>query len=362
MYTFRLTVVFFYIIIQCMAGTVGAQGIYNADSGEFENPYYGDDRIPGIIDMLYWKFSYHVIQKPLLFDRYEYSYIAPEYVNLPVRFHSGMMTWVGHSTFVIQVDGINIVTDPVWSDRVGPLGGIIGHQRQAPPGVPWEKLPHIDVVVISHNHYDHLDRPTIERLEESFQPLYLVPAGVGGILQDWGIDSVLEFHWWDSIEYAGVEFIATPAKHKSQRSLGDRNSTLWSGWVIRAAQATLYFAGDTGYFSGFNEIRDRVGAIDVAMLPIGAYEPRWYNRAYHLDPAEALHAFRDLGARYLAAMHWGTFDQSEEKRGEPPQELMYHAEDRDIDPDSIWIFAFGESRAVPPREDKELPAYTLESR
>ncbi len=331
-----------------------------SETGRFENPNCDKDRKPNITDMIRWKFSYHILQKPFITDDYRYEVIPPEYVNLPERLFGGMITWVGHATYLIQADGINILTDPVWSERVGLLGGKIGHQRYTPPGVPWEKLPPVDVVLISHNHYDHLDKPTIIRLYDDFKPVFLVPMGVKEIVEGWGVADVHEFHWWEPYRYGGMEFIATPAQHQSQRSITDKNATLWSGWGILASGLTFYFAGDTGYFDGFIEIRDRIGPIDVAMIPIGAYEPRWYNGAYHLDPGEALLAFEDLNARYFAAMHWGTFDQAEELLGDPPRELLYHAAQRDIDPENIWVFAFGESRAVPPRTKEEWIIYTLD--
>jgi N-acyl-phosphatidylethanolamine-hydrolysing phospholipase D len=333
---------------------------YSPESGRFENPYCDEDQKPTITDMVRWKFSYHILQKPFITDDYRYEVIPTEYVNPPERFHGGMITWVGHSTYLIQVDGINILTDPVWSERVGLLGGKIGHQRYTPPGVPWEKLPPIDVVIISHNHYDHLDKRTITRLYDDFEPVFLVPMGVKEIVEGWRVAAVHEFYWWESYRYSSVEFIATPAQHQSQRSLTDKNATLWSGWGIRATDLTFYFAGDTGYFEGFRKIRHRLGPIDVAMIPIGAYEPRWYNGAYHLDPGEALLAFEDLNARYFAAMHWGTFDQAEEMLGDPPRELLSYAAQRGYDLDTIWVFAFGESRAVPPREKEERIIYTLD--
>ncbi len=333
---------------------------YNPETGRFENPYCDEDEKPGISDMIRWKFSYHLLQKPFITDDYRYEVIPPEYVNPPERFHGSMMTWVGHSTFLIQVDGVNILTDPVWSERVGFFGGKIGHQRYTPPGIPWEKLPPIDVVVISHSHFDHLDKATVTRLNDDFKPVFLIPMGVKEIVEEWGVGSVHEFHWWESYRFGSVEFIATPAQHQSQRSLTDKNTTLWSGWGILASDVTFYFAGDTGYFEGFTKIRNRLGPIDVAMLSIGAYEPRWYNGAYHLDPDEALRAFEDLNARYFAAMHWGTFDQAEELLGDPPKALRSHAARRNIDPETIWIFAFGESRAVPPRLKDNRIIYTLD--
>ncbi len=320
------------------------------ENGVFINPYADEIRKIGLLEKFWWKFTYYAIKKPLISEKYEYEIIPPEYVNPPERFYSGAVTWVGHATFLIQIDGLNILTDPVWSERVGIFNGRIGIQRYTAPGIPWEKLPPIDVVLISHNHYDHLDYQTVMDLDQEHQPLFVVPLGVDSLLEEWGITRAIEKDWWESTSYNGVEFISVPAQHQSRRFLHDHNTTLWSGWVIDASELTLYFAGDTGYFSAFTEIGRRFGPIDLAMIPIGAYEPRWYNAPFHLNPAEALQAFLDLDARYFAAMHWGTFDQSEERLSDPPRELLRAVRRNGVDPDRIWIFAFGETRAIPARQ------------
>jgi len=320
----------------------------------FVNPYVDTDiRQPGLLDKIWWKFKYYMIQKPLVNDWFEYTVIPPEFVNPPDRIVGGAITWVGHATFLVQVDSLNILTDPLWSERVGLLNSRLGLVRHTPAGIPWEKLPPIDVVLISHNHYDHLDYPTVIQLEEEHQPVFFVPLGVGELLDTWGITNWIEKNWWEGESINGVNFIAVPAQHQSRRALHDHNTTLWSGWVIDASVLTLYFAGDTGYFNGFQEIGNRLGPIDLAMIPIGAYEPEWYNAVYHVNPAEALQAYLDLNARYFAAMHWGTFDQSEERLSDPPRELLREVRRRGVDEDKIWVFAFGETRSIPPRDIEE---------
>lgn len=328
---------------------------HHTPDGVFVNPYFDEDiRKPGLLDKIWWKFKYYAIQKPFLNDHFEYSIIPSEFVNPPERINGGVVTWVGHATFLIQVDGVNILTDPVWSERVGILNSRIGHQRYTPPGIPWEKLPPIDVVLISHNHYDHLDYPTVTQLEAEHQPVFIVPLGVGELLEQWKISKIIEKDWWDSDTVDGIHFIAVPAQHQSRRNLHDHNTTLWAGWVMEASELTLYFAGDTGYFPGFKKIGERLGPVDLAIMPIGAYEPDWYNALFHLNPAEALQAFLDLDARYFAAMHWGTFDQSEERLSDPPRELLRAVRKRGLDKDRIWIFAFGETRMIPARKPDDV--------
>ncbi len=353
----KRSLVFFIIITFLWVGfafNVQANPPNRDENGIFTNPYADEIRKIGLFEKIWWKFTYYAIKKPLISEVFEYTIIPPEYVNPPERFHSGAVTWVGHATFLIQIDGLNILTDPVWSERVGIFNGRIGIHRHTPPGIPWEKLPPIDVVLISHNHYDHLDYPTVMDLEEEHRPLFVVPLGVGELLEEWGVTRTIEKDWWEGEPYNGVDFIAVPAQHQSRRSIHDHNTTLWSGWVIDASELTLYFAGDTGYFSAFTEIGDRYGPIDLAMLPIGAYEPRWYNASYHLNPAEALQAFQDLDARYFAAMHWGTFDQSEERLSDPPRELLHAARREEVNTSLLWIFAFGETRAIPRKQHDEV--------
>lgn len=321
---------------------------HHTDDG-FRNPWFTEEDEKNFLDFLRWQWNRRIAYQVVKPDRYDLRTVPHEYVNPPERIYSGMLTWVGHATYLIQVDNKNILTDPVWSDRVGPMSNFIGPRRYMPPGIPWEKLPPIDIVVISHNHYDHMDRATIERLEKDFDPVFFVPLENKKFFDDWGIENVIELDWWDEYEVDGVKIVCTPAQHFSQRWINDRNQSLWSSWLIRAGSKTIYFGGDTGYFPGFKEIGERYSPIDVALMPIGAYEPRWFMKPVHVNPAEALQAFLDLNARYFAAMHWGTFDQTDELLDQPPKDLIEAADSLQVDQERVWIFAFGESRAIPPR-------------
>ena len=248
------------------------------------------------------------------------------------------ITWLGHSSFLVQLDGVSLLLDPVLMDRMGPLG-IIG--RNVPPGLRPEQLPRIDAVLVSHNHYDHMDLPT---LREVGAP---VVAGLGNeeMLRREKL-LVVPVRWWQAVRLKGVTVTFVPAQHFSQRSTTDRDRTLWGGFVVEGAAVTLYHAGDTGYFSGFKEIGRRFPGIDAALLPIGAYDPRWFMKPVHVDPEEAVQAFEDLGARTLVAMHWGTFKQADEPLDEPPVRLEAERARRGLAAERVRLLAVGETMAV----------------
>jgi N-acyl-phosphatidylethanolamine-hydrolysing phospholipase D len=254
------------------------------------------------------------------------------------------ITWVGHATLLVQVDGLNVLTDPQWSDRAGPTSWL-GPRRLGPPGLAFEALPRIDVVVISHDHYDHLDLPTVKRLAAAHDPLFIVPLGLKPWFADNGMTRVEELDWWQEREHGGVRFICVPAQHFSQRSFWDANRRLWASWAIVGWEKRLYFAGDTGYFAGFKEAGRRLGPFDVAALPIGAYVPAEIMKWVHVTPEESVQAFVDLGARTMVAMHWGTFDLADEPLDEPPVRMIAEIQRRNIEASRAWILKVGESRA-----------------
>jgi N-acyl-phosphatidylethanolamine-hydrolysing phospholipase D len=240
------------------------------------------------------------------------------------------ITWVGHSTLLVQIGRWNVLTDPVWSERASPVQWA-GPARLVPPGLAWEALPPIDAVLISHDHYDHLDRDTVARLHERFgeELHWLAPLGFADWFRQVGIGRVEELDWWDErslradADAPPIRLTAAPAQHWSRRSpLERRRDRLWCSWVLQSGDARLYFAGDTGYFPGFPEIAARHGPFDVSALPIGAYEPRWFMSAAHMDPGEAVRAYLELGGRgALLPMHWGTFRLTDEPVLEPPRLL-----------------------------------------
>lgn len=228
------------------------------------------------------------------------------------------VTFVGHATLLIQVDGLNILTDPHWSDNAGPVSWL-GVKRVRPPAIPFDDLPPIDAVLVSHNHYDHLDRPTLERLAARFDPPVYTGLKVGEIIPS---ARVTEVDWWQSRPLGhGVRLTYVPAEHFSARGPFDRNRTLWGGFVLETSAGPIYFAGDTGAGGHFALIRERFGPMTLAMIPIGAYQPRWFMSPVHLDPAEALEASRVLEAGVSLGIHFGTFRLAEDGFGAPERDL-----------------------------------------
>ena len=253
------------------------------------------------------------------------------------------ITWVGHATLLVQVDGLSILTDPNWSGRAGPTS-FIGARRLNAPGLAFEALPRIDVVTISHDHYDHLDLPTVKRLAATHDPLFVVPLGLKAWFEDNGMPRVVELDWWQEHEHRGVRFVCAPAQHFSQRSLWDGNRRLWASWAVLGRERRFYHSGDTGYFAGFKEIGRRLGPFDVAALAIGAYLPPEIMKWVHLTPEQAVQAFVDLDARTMLGMHWGTFDLADEPLDEPPTRMLADITRRGIDPSRAWVLKIGETR------------------
>ncbi|ATZ23486.1 MBL fold metallo-hydrolase [Streptomyces lavendulae] len=266
------------------------------------------------------------------------------------------VTWAGHASWVLRTGGLTVLTDPVWSRRI--LGT---PARMTPVGVRWEELPPVDAVVISHNHYDHLDAPTLKRLPRD--TALFVPAGLARWCRRRGFTRVTELDWWESAELGGVRFDFVPAHHWSRRSLLDTCRTLWGGWVLTdtAAGRKVYFAGDTGYGHWFAEIGRRHPGIDLALLPIGAYAPRWWLRDVHTDPEEAVRACLDLGARRMAPMHWATFVLSAEPVMEPLHRARAAWARAGLPRQDLWDLPIGGSRtlgAPSPAPDPPLPGPT----
>ncbi len=257
---------------------------------------------------------------------------------------SASVTWVGHATFAVR-DGADVfLTDPHWGNRA------LVVRRHGAPGIPIEAVPPQAFAVLSHNHYDHLDADTVERLPPTVA--WYVPLGMAAWFRERGVREVVELDWWESAERGRFTITCLPSQHWTRRIEQPEKSVLWCSWLLDSGARRYYFAGDTGYFHGFAEFGRRFGPIDVAMLPIGAYAPRWFMRYQHLNPAEAYQAFLDLGARFLLAMHWGTFDLTDEPIDLPPRVLRAVVDARDGDPERVRIFAVGERWRIPGKAAK----------
>lgn len=230
------------------------------------------------------------------------------------------VTFIGHATFLIQTSVGNILADPVFAERAGPWG-LVGPRRVRPPAISLEALPNISTILLSHNHYDHCDVRTLRVLAQRYDPRVITPLGNAALLRSAGMRRIEELDWWQQATTAPMPVTLTPAHHFSARGPFDRNRALWGGFVIGVAARRIYFAGDTAYAAFFADVRERLGPIDLALLPIGAYEPRWFMKSVHMNPEEAVRAHQQLQARVSIAMHFGTFQLTTEGIDEPIRDL-----------------------------------------
>ena len=266
---------------------------------------------------------------------------------------AAQITWLGHSTMLVQMHGIAVLTDPIFSKRASPVG-FAGPARYQAPALSIEQLPPIDYAIISHNHYDHLDKPTVQAIGEKVH--WLVPLGLKAWFNEAGIERVTEFDWWDDITLDGTRFVATPSQHWSARSLTDRYETLWASWLVQKEDTRFWFAGDTGYNPHqFKEIGERLGPIDCAAIPIGAYEPRWFMKDMHVNPEEAVMIHRDIGSRFSVGMHWGTFQLTDEAPLEPRTRLLEARAKAGLDANDFTALAIGETARIPAAKEKTTP-------
>jgi N-acyl-phosphatidylethanolamine-hydrolysing phospholipase D len=319
---------------------------FHHTSKGFQNLYRPSER--GFGDFLRWQLGLGP-KEILVIPSEEVPNYKPEIVQAAVSqikqpdLNQIQVTWIGHSTFLIQVEGTNILTDPVFSDYCGP-NSLLKVKRAAPPGIPFEQLPPIQTVLISHNHYDHLDAPTVKRLGN--RPFYFLPLGLAKWFKKRQIENVIELDWWQSSSFRGLNFYSVPLQHFSGRTPFDRNKTLWSGWVVEGRSRKIFFAGDTGYSPVFKEIGDRFGPIQISMIPIGAYRPRWFMGAVHVDPLEAIKILKDSRSERAIAGHWGTFKLSDEPLGEPIVYLRKALKENGIDEGRFIIMKFGETLSL----------------
>lgn len=317
---------------------------HHTDRG-FRNPWPDGEPARGFRDFLKWRSSHSLARGSYADNVGRFPVDEPDWSIIEKDNGELRLTWIGHATFLVQIGGLNILTDPQLSERASPVPWA-GPRRITQPAIPADQLPPIDVVVISHNHYDHLDLGTVKLLGNG--PAWYVPLGLSKWFAKQNITNVIELDWWDHVARAdGLTITSVPSKHFSARTPWDRNRTLWASWVLEANGQRVYFAGDTGYGPHFKQTGERIGPIDVALLPIGAYAPRWFMGPVHINPAEAVQAHFDLRAERSIAMHWGTFILSQEPTDEPPVLYRAAAEAAGLTDNQAIVLRHGETVSLP---------------
>ncbi len=297
--------------------------------------------------------------------RWNWERTEPERSEFPVRFPEPeslrgeelhQITWIGHSTFLIQSGGFNVLTDPHFSERASPFS-FAGPLRVVPPAVALDDLPDIHAVVISHNHYDHLDEQTVRQLvarQPDHPPRFFVPLKLGEWFRDLGVESVVELDWWQSAGLGNLKIHAVPVRHWSARGLFDRNTSLWAGWVLDFPRQRIVHVGDSGYSADFPAIAERFPGIDLALIPVGAYDPRWFMKDAHMDPDEAVQVFKDLKATRAIGMHWGTFILTDEEMTAPPERLRAAMRREELPLDSFVVFQHGETQPLSEKKQDDV--------
>ena len=257
------------------------------------------------------------------------------------------LTWIGHASFLLQIDGVNILTDPHLTKRASPVS-FAGPGRTTPPGLEIKDLPVIDIIVISHNHYDHLDKKTLQQIikqQKNNQPLVLVPLKLKELVEGFGATNVKELDWWDNTKFKKLVIHSVPVQHWSNRSF-NTNKTLWCGWVFEKSDYKAFFCGDTGYSKDFLSIQKKFGYMDLSLLPIGAYAPRWFMKDHHCNVEEAIQIHKDIQSKKSVAMHWGTFQLTDEPMDEPPQLLKSLSAENNLSEDEFISMKHGETKII----------------
>ncbi len=308
----------------------------------FKNIYESDRNSFG--DFLRWRWNafWKDIPGP---ESYQFEISKNDIAFLRENRTRNTLTWIGHATVLLQLHGKNILTDPVFDKRASPVQWA-GPERVAPPGIPLEELPEINCVIISHDHYDALSEPSITALFErpgGDATIFFVPLGLGEWFEKRGIKRVVELDWWEKKDSGDYTVTAVPVQHWSKRSLFSTNRTLWAGWVVESQGVRFFFAGDSGYCPHFKEIGDKFGNFDLAAIPIGAYEPRWFMAKYHMSPEESVKAHLDVRAEKSVAIHWGTFILTDEPLDEPPERLARALENNGVEKNEFIVPKHGET-------------------
>jgi L-ascorbate metabolism protein UlaG (beta-lactamase superfamily) len=308
----------------------------------YRTPWLEEDH--GFFDFMKWRWErlWKDIPSP---ESYHFPLANNDAPFLRSNTSKTTFTWIGHATLLLQIEGINILTDPQFSERSSPVQWA-GPERVVQPGIALDSLPQIHAVVISHDHYDSLDTASVTKLSQrkgGSETIFIVPLGLKNWFARLGIDNVRELDWWDEIAFGPLKIIATPMQHWGKRSPFTRNDHLWASWVVLSEDFRFYFGGDTGYSHHFKETGDRFGPFDLAALPIGAYEPRWFMKNHHINPEEAVQAHIDIRARKSVAIHWGTFILTDEPLDEPPERLKKAMAEKGIPEGEFLVLKHGET-------------------
>jgi N-acyl-phosphatidylethanolamine-hydrolysing phospholipase D len=338
-----LRVSFILFFVSQLLGQEVSKGIplHHTESG-FKNNYLPEERMSKSLGTVFkWRFTRNSQEKV------KFESVEPDIEFLKSNKNEETLTWIGHSTFLWQFGGINLITDPHLNDRASPVG-FAGPKRIMKPAISLDDLPELDVVIISHNHYDHLDKKSvldILKRHKGNPPLFLVPLGMKEWFADIGIkEKVVELDWWQSYEVGEWKYHAVPVQHWSRRGLLDTNEVLWCGWVVEAPEKRFFFAGDTGYSNDFKDIGRRFPQMDLSLIPIGAYAPRWFMKDMHCNPEEAVQIHLDVNSQKSIGMHWGTFlDLTDEPLEEPPLKLAKALKDKGIDKNKFITMKHGET-------------------
>lgn len=321
--------------------------VYTFSHPRYENISEGGS--PNLFNMIRWKLTRDKPQWPKLPENNTTSINNIEHV---VKVSEMVITYINHSSFLMQMSGVNILIDPIWSKYAGPFGKF-GVERSIYPGISIEELPKIDVILISHSHYDHLDLPTIDEITKNYKPIIITGLGVSGLIGYCQTHTNLcwELNWWDNVQVANtdIKIHFVPAHHWSSRFLFDKNTTLWGGFVIQKNQENIYFAGDTGFADGkiFKQIKDKFKKFTLSLLPIGAYKPNWFFYDMHTSPEEAVKIFKILDSKYAIPTHFDTFQLSDEKYQDPLLDLQEALSRSDVEKEKFHIMEPGQSWKIP---------------
>ncbi len=336
-----LAIIFFVIVTFNLVGLIVSAPKYRGPVSDhfngksFVNP--GNLKAKGFKDLIKWVRNRD--RDPWVEEKNVEIGLKPDY-----KVKEGIkLTFVNHSTFLIQTGGLNILTDPIWSERASPVS-FAGPKRMRPPGIRFEDLPQIHIILISHNHYDHLDITTLKKLIRKYDPKIITPLGVGAYIESLGAKHIVDMDWWQELGISPeITLACVPAQHFSGRGTFDRDATLWCGYMIKQAGGNIYFAGDSGYGSFFKEIGRKYPNTRVSLIPIGAYLPKWFMSPIHISPEEAVRVHKDIGSEVSVGMHFGTFPLADDGLHRPIEDLKKALSREGVDHESFRVLEEGES-------------------